>query len=239
VRRGPAILTGACGILMVAVVNLAALTGLGTTAPWFSATVSLQAYSLSLAVAAFLTGLLSAIAASRAFHLDEILRAVEERLADAGEAAFVLPDGNPVAEPGSAGSSARGNADSILDEVEDLAPPPVVRLEQRPARGGARATKRPGYLIQLLMVQHRALQSAREEVWPTVAGPIFVSLLFVVIAGTMLPGSEGFAVANFRLNTTLILLLMYGWPILVAWAAAALALLPSVRERTAGPMVSP
>lgn len=238
-RRGPAILTGACGILMVAVANLAALTGIGTRAPWFSATVSLQAYSLSLAVAAILTGLLAAMAASRAFQLDEILRTVEVRLAEARDAGFVLPDGAPLREPVSGGSSGHRNANNILDELEELAPPPVVRLETRQAIEGARSAKRPGYTVQLLMVQHQALQSAREAVWGTVASPIFVSIVFLVIAGIMLPGSEGFAVSNFRLNTTLILLLMYGWPILVAWAAAAVALLPSVRERKAVPIVSP
>ena len=41
----------------------------------------------------------------------------------------------------------------------------------------------------------------------------------------MLPGSGSFAQTHFQLNTGLILFLGYGWPFLVAWSIAAIALL--------------
>lgn len=43
----------------------------------------------------------------------------------------------------------------------------------------------------------------------------------------MLPGVEGFLVANHQLNMMLILMLAYVWWLLVAWAVVAVAILPS------------
>ena len=74
-------------------------------------------------------------------------------------------------------------------------------------------------------VTRAALRRARGLVWQTVAGPLAVLLIFISAAGAMLPGSGSFAQTHFQLNTGLILFLGYGWPFLVAWSIAAIALL--------------
>ena len=74
-------------------------------------------------------------------------------------------------------------------------------------------------------VTRAALRRARGLVWQTVAGPLAVLLIFISVAGAMLPGSGAFAQTHFQLNTGLILFLGYGWPFLVAWSIAAIALL--------------
>ena len=80
-----------------------------------------------------------------------------------------------------------------------------------------------------------ALRRARGIVWQTVAGPLVLFLAFISISGAMLPGSGAFAQAHYQLNTGLILFLSYGWPFLVAWAIASIALLQTlVRPRSAG-----
>jgi len=70
-----------------------------------------------------------------------------------------------------------------------------------------------------------ALRRARGLVWQTVAGPLAMFLVFISIAGAMLPGSGAFAQTHYQLNTGLVLFLGYGWPFLVAWTVAAIALL--------------
>ncbi len=47
-------------------------------------------------------------------------------------------------------------------------------------------------------------------------------IVFLGIAGAMLPGAEGFATSHYMTNTALILFLGYGWPVLVGWVAVGL-----------------
>ncbi len=63
-------------------------------------------------------------------------------------------------------------------------------------------------------------------------GPVVVSLLFVAISVTMLPGVQGFASSAFRLNTMMVLFLSFGWCILVAWILIlSITLRPPHRRR--------
>ena len=100
----------------------------------------------------------------------------------------------------------------------------LVRLpaESRPAAGSARTE-----LLRQMSRERVAIRAARGQVWSAVAGPALTSILFLVIAGPMLPGSGGFAAAHYALNTTLILFLSYGIAPLVAWSALALILIGS------------
>ena len=91
-----------------------------------------------------------------------------------------------------------------------------------------RSTERTGVVGQrrgMPPATRAALRRARGLVWQTVAGPLAVFLIFISVAGAMLPGSGAFAQTHFQINTGLILFLGYGWPFLVAWTVAAIALL--------------
>jgi hypothetical protein len=66
------------------------------------------------------------------------------------------------------------------------------------------------------------LQGAGARIWGAIAGPIGTAVVFLGIAGAMLPGAEGFAVTHYVLNTAVILFLAYGWPFLAGWVAIGL-----------------
>jgi hypothetical protein len=71
----------------------------------------------------------------------------------------------------------------------------------------------------------QSLRRARWLVWQSVAGPLVMLLIFIAISLRMLPTTEGFAQAEFQLNTGLVLFLNNGWPFLVAWTLAAIPVL--------------
>jgi hypothetical protein len=66
------------------------------------------------------------------------------------------------------------------------------------------------------------LQGAGARIWGAIAAPIGAAVLFLGIAGAMLPGAEGFAETHYVLNTAVILFLAYGWPFLAGWVAIGL-----------------
>src|SRR5205823_3305408 len=144
-RLWPFVLTVFFGILFAGIADLAWLTAIGTTLPWFTSGISAQVYTATLTTATIATLILASLAANKLALLDARARAV--------------------------------------------------------------------------------LRRARGLVWQTVAGPLAMFLVFISIAGAMLPGSGAFAQTHYQLNTGLVLFLGYGWPFLVAWTVAAIALL--------------
>ncbi len=221
------LVTGLFVVAIAVVANLSWATGIGTQAPWFSPTVTLQVYSFSLLTATVVALALAVVAQGRAAYLEDFLREIESRMAAIGELGS-SPNGNSPTtlriDP-----ATDDDVDELLLELEAAGPEPMVQTE--PVRsasfGGSDTTsgittRGKTEVLRGLRADRRAAQIARARVWPSVVGPVLLSIIFVAISGAMLPGSEGFAARNFQLNTTLILFIGYGWAILVAWAVAAL-----------------
>jgi len=71
------------------------------------------------------------------------------------------------------------------------------------------------------------------------AGPSFVAVAFVAVSSMLLPGVDGFLIANYQLNTGAILALSYGWWVLILYALLSVyyvlrppSMKASSRERT-------
>lgn len=222
---------------LAVVADLAWATAVGTTGPWFSPEVSLQVYVMAVGGASILALALVGIAATRAARLDEEvqgLNLVISRLhggsgsraarprADAWadlEMSF-SPESDALAGPGVAGSDYVAIVESMTREA--LAPGVPAGRPVDPE------------VVSEFLEERRRLLRARASVWTPVAGPAVASIAFVLSAGAMLPAAEGYAVENFRTNTTLVLFLAYGWAFLLAWAIVAILLLHALpRRRTA------
>src|SRR5438132_3099793 len=233
-RLWPFVLTVFFGILFAGIADLAWLTATGTTAPWFTSAVSAQVYTATLSTATIATLILASLAASKLTLLESRARATVARQVEEGavsprisveapRSVVLAPNRNPRAE----------GLDQILSELERFAEGPMVEVRDRQTGGPIprslpQSGQRPvvaGQPRMLPRVTRAALRRARGLVWQTVAGPLAVLLIFISVAGAMLPGSGAFAQTHFQLNTGLILFLGYGWPFLVAWSIAAIALL--------------
>jgi hypothetical protein len=229
-RLRPAVATTIFAVLLGMIANLAWLTAQSTRGPWFSAGVTLQAYSVTMVAALIVAVGLAAVAASRAARLDDFLRAIDLRIAAARDAA------------GSYGASApdQNGPGGIDREIDDFLvgitgpEPSVVLREDRPTRDSVVRVTEPTMttsaplrteVLKEMLRQRLTLTRTRRLVWPVVAGPIVASIIFIAISGAMLPGSEGFAESSYQLNTTFILFLGYGWFALLGWAVTSLALL--------------
>ncbi|OGS59947.1 MAG: hypothetical protein A3K59_05340 [Euryarchaeota archaeon RBG_19FT_COMBO_69_17] len=223
------VLTAGFGIAFAIIANLAWATSTSTSAPWYSPTVSLQMYSVSLGVAAILAMVTAVVASGYASRTDEALRDVNRQIAVLREPARLsnvgLPDDRRIDV----------DIEQVLRELD--APPTATALvAERPADDilmpsrveAAGRTK----AVRALLEERMALQTLRSGGRIAVAGPLLGFTLFVAISSSMLIGAEGFALRNYQLNTALLLLLGYGWPVLVAWAVAAMMLLhgPSGRR---------
>lgn len=57
--------------------------------------------------------------------------------------------------------------------------------------------------------------------WLALAGPAIGAVAYVAMAAMLLPGYSGMLQSNFRLNTTAILIISYGWAGLLAYALAS------------------
>lgn len=235
VGRKAAVVSALFVLVLAIIANLAWATAVSITKPWYSPAVSLQMYTISLPLAGFVAVVLAASASGWRRRLDEGLRALDARVA-------ALRGANPPAVE----SALAERPDPIDLEVEE-----VLRSLQSEVEDSAGRTEPAGHDVLLtltpptpqdtarvrmevlveLVSQRLALRSARGRVWWIASGPILASVAFAGIAGAMLPGSEGFAVTHFQLNTTFILLLAYGWWIVVAWAVAALQLMHVGAER--------
>jgi hypothetical protein len=233
-RLWPFVLTVFFGILFAGIADLAWLTAIGTTLPWFTSGISAQVYTATLTTATIATLIVASLAASKLALLDARARAVAAR--EAGEPAIptpapVEPSRSVVLAP-TRPPRAEG-LDSIISELERFAESPLVQVRDRngassgggSSRAGGPPTPLPVGRQKLAPGTREALRRARGLVWQTVAGPLAMFLVFISIAGAMLPGSGAFAQTHYQLNTGLVLFLGYGWPFLVAWTVAAIALL--------------
>jgi len=218
--------------------NLAWATAAETTDPWFSPTVTMYAYSITLVAGSLLALLLTAHGAARAGRLDDALMGIDLRIR-------LLPTtwrteaGNPRKAPsGGALAPGQGPAPALegLDKSRAGYPAAVeAALQPQPSEALDTVARleeaRLKALRWELLAQKQAVVDARRALWPAMTGPIAVSMLFVAIASVMLPGSEGFATAHFQLNTTLVLFLAYGLPLLLLWAVIAVSFVSgSLRE---------
>src|SRR5438270_6792419 len=232
-RLWPFVLTVFFGILFAGIADLAWLTAIGTTLPWFTSGISAQVYTATLTTATIATLILASLAANKLALLDARARAVAAREAgDPGNPTrfSVEPSRSVVLAP-SRPPRAEG-LDSIISELERFAERPLVQVRNQASDPSGMGTSRGGGLPGLPLGRYKmspgtreALRRARGLVWQTVAGPLAMFLVFISIAGAMLPGSGAFAQTHYQLNTGLVLFLGYGWPFLVAWSIAAIALL--------------
>lgn len=230
-RLRPSLVTAAFGVLLAVVADLAWATALTTTGPWFGASVGLAVYSAALIVPTVLAVVLVHQATVRVDRLDASLARLDRRIAllrsahaargrtHASEQVF----GSRLGEERFADG---GSAPLVLLEREGH--DTLVPLPAESRDGAARARTE---VLRQLVRERVAILEARTRVGSTVAGPVLASLVFVAIAGPMLPGSDGFAAAHYVLNTALILFLSYGFAPLVGWSLLALGMMGSFRGR--------
>ena len=233
-RLWPFVLTVFFGILFAGIADLAWLTATGTNAPWFTSAVSAQVYTATLTTATIATLILASLAASKLAVLDSRARAAAAREVDEGTESPRIPVEVPRSVVLAPNRTPRAEGlDQILSELERFADGPMVEVRDRQSGNSIptslpRSAPRPGIAGPgrgMPPATRAALRRARGLVWQTVAGPLAVFLIFISVAGAMLPGTGAFAQTHFQLNTGIVLFLGYGWPFLVAWAVAAIALL--------------
>ncbi len=229
-RPRPALLAAGFIALFAIIANLAWATAITTTGPWYDAATSTAVYALTAAVAAFLTVVLVTNASRVSASLDASLRRVDRRVAFLR--AKSQADG-PRAMPAPAGARLDDpDLDTLMDGLESLPSSALIRVEKAGhdtlmplsvaasfVRGGVTTD-----VLRQLVRERMALREAHDRVWAYAAGPIGASLLFLCIAGPMLPGAGPFATVHFVLNTTLVLFVSYGLAPLVAWTVVAMSL---------------
>ncbi len=223
-------ITFSFAVVFLLIAILARATALTTQAPWFSPDISAQFYGVTLLTASLLAFGLAALAFVRVGHFDAALRGLDSQLV--GMQRMLKETLSADERP--SGLSAQSSVDEVLAHLETVG-------------GGTRASGKVGHdaifevpsvvqgthleekraVWEELQKMRARLLSVQDRVWPGVVGPISLAILFVAVSSMMLPGVEGFLVANHQLNTMLILMLAYAWWLLVAWAVVAVAVLPS------------
>ena len=225
-RLRPSILTAAFALLFALMANLAWATAITTTGPWFGPSVSLTVYSVTLVLGTLLGVVLVQQASARVARFDASLARLNRRIA-------LLRASSPEAQgrPWTEDSELRLDVDGFADGGSRT----LVRAEKEghdslvsvPEEPHAESSTARIALLRQLVRERIGVREARARTWPTVAGPVLMTMAFLAIAGPMLPAADGFASAHYVLNTTLILFLAYGFAPLVAWSLIALALLSS------------
>lgn len=231
-RLWPFILTVGFGIGFIAIADMAWLTAIGTTAPWYTSSTSAQMYTSTLTTATLATLILSSLAASRLASLEGKARAARREPEDSYTAVRIPVEVDEAEERRRNRPTSTGELDQILAELGQFAEAPTVEVRERSGRpmqvsvpravpgiGPSQTDRRSDPMIG------EALRCARRLIWQTVTGPLTVFLIFIGLSGAMLPGTSGFAQTHFQLNTGFVLFLGYGWPFLVAWTIAAIVLL--------------
>ena len=238
----PILIHSAFAAVFAVVAIFAVVTAGGTTAPWFSAAISSQAYAASLVGSVVVAVALAAVAVSHLGRLEDARRGLALRIAampeadllPAGEATLVTAEAIKMIPPSDE------EVDELLTTLATPMPgaPPGMEIEitgtlveVSAALTAARTRKE---LMKALLIERARVELAREAAAPSIAGPIAIALLFALAAGAMLPGSDAFAAAHFQLNTALLLFLGYGWMFLVLWAVLALSML-TARSPLDGP----
>lgn len=204
------------------VAQLAWTTAEETTAPWFSSEISKEVYSTTMIAATILVAVVASLASGQAASVARESRALDLRLG--------ILRGSGVIATSAGGIDIDRDIEDTLDEILGNAsegPGPLVTVD-RDAHDTlvAVATQGKGLREEVVLREvaraRSALHKASSRIWSAVAGPVAAGIIFLGIAGAMLPGSEGFAATHYVLNTALILFLGYGWPILVGWTALGL-----------------
>jgi len=219
---------------LAVVADLAWATAVATTGPWYDPGISAQVYSIGVVAGSVLALVLVGVAASRAARLDEEIQGLGLRLARFRSTLQSRKEGDR--DDPLAGLDALGDLEDTLVLPSTVGSGYVAVTAQvtRDALSAPGASVLPAgerAVLRELLAQRRALLRERSGVWFPVAGPVAAGVAFVLLAGAMLPGVEGFAVANHHINTTLLLFLSYGWPFLLAWAIVGIVLLHALPER--------
>jgi len=212
------------------IVILARATALATPDRWFSPAISALFYEMTLVVASILALAIAAIVMARISRFDATLRVLDLEIATLGPGV----KGGIVSDDGPSPRSPQSAVADVIRRLETVGGGTVAeeRVGHDAIIGLSSVVQRQGVedrqaLREELGRQRARISASRDRMWPGAVGPISLSLVFVAIAGTMLPGVEGFLVANFRLNTAFILLIAYSWWLLVAWSVVAIATLPT------------
>jgi hypothetical protein len=172
--------------------------------------------------ATVLVAVLGALASGQAASTAREARALDLRLN--------ILRGSGVIVSGSSGIDIDRDIEETLDEIlggVDGSAAPTVTMDREAhdtlvtvtAEGRA---QRQDVVLREVARARSALHKAGSRIWGAVAGPMAAGIVFLGLAGAMLPGSEGFAESHFMTNTALILFLGYGWPFLVGWVAVGL-----------------
>ncbi len=241
-RLRPSVVAAAFAVLFAVIANLSWATALTTAGPWFDETVSLAVYGVAIALGSLLAVVLVLQASARAASLDGSLNRLDRRIAilravprepqpDPGVHIVPVPR-DLEAELGAELDAFAAGPSSRLVGLEKEGHDTLLPLA-RTSRASSPEARTA--VLRLLVGERIALREARARVWTTAAGPVVLSVVFLVIAGPMLPGAGGFAAAHYALNTTLVLFLAYGFAPLVAWSVISLGMLgPRGRHAAAG-----
>ncbi|HEX9339744.1 MAG TPA: hypothetical protein VF992_01015 [Thermoplasmata archaeon] len=215
-----AVVTIAFVATLVLIAVLALATALGTGGEWFTPSVASQSYVVTL-IGSVLLVLGLAIAAS--LHVASIGREVarlDERIAVVRGSARAEMRFSAVADRDVDAEldATLGTMERDVAVVEVRTPMPVTRRPGVPTMQEARS------LIRELVSERFAVRQSLAGVRWAIAPAVAAAIVFGAIASVMLPAVDGFARWNYQLNTTLILFLAYGWPVLVAWTVTAIAI---------------
>src|SRR2546429_3833565 len=204
------------------IAQLAWNTAIGTRGPWFSSGISRDVYSTTMVAATVLVAVLAALASSQAASAAREARALDLRL-------NILRRSGVIAS-GTGGIDIDRDIEDTLDEIlggVDGSVAPIVTMDREAHDTLVSVTTEGKALRQDVVLREvararSALHKAGSRIWSAVAGPMAAGIVFLGLAGAMLPGSEGFAESHFMTNTALILFLGYGWAVLVGWVAVGL-----------------
>jgi hypothetical protein len=224
-RRRFFLISAAFAVALAIAANLAWLVAVGMSDPWFSAEVSLRAYTITFALSSVLASVLATLVSTRAFRLDESLEILR-----AGLHAVEHPPGTAVSpdDRGAPGPISEEELEELSEALDGLDLTPFLGQERSghdslaaPIRPPRPPTRRD--LGSRLRAEFDRLHRMRERSWRVAGGPLATTVLFAAISGALLPVPEAFAASDPQLNTALILFFAYGWPILAGWVLAAIA----------------
>jgi len=204
------------------IAQLAWNTATATSGPWFSPAISRDVYSTTMIAATVLVAVLAALASGQSASAAREARALDLRLN--------ILRGSGAMVSGSGGIDIDADIEDTLNEIlggVDGSAAPMVTMD-REAHDTLVAVTTEGKALRQDVVLREvararsALHKAGSRIWTAVAAPMAAGIVFLGLAGAMLPGSEGFAISHYVTNTALILFLGYGWPVLVGWFAVSL-----------------
>lgn len=231
----PTLINFAFAALFAVLATFAAATAAGTTGPWFSVEVSSLVLQTSIFTAILVAFVVVGFAATHVARLEEARRSIDLRVSMIPESIH-LPTGAEVTITPDIVRTIPPSDEEVDELLTTLATPSANAFPQEEIEVAATlvevsaaltAARTRKEVLKALLRERARIQADRARVAMTVAGPVVMALLVAAMAGAMLPGVQGFADANFRLTTGLILFLAYGLAFLVSWALAVLVVLVS------------